>query len=359
MWKSMNTFNTKLSVEGENFCINGRRTHQNRLYHGKSIEGLLFCVRAVQATFDDENWPGVERYDAGIGPRSFVYPDTGQWDAERNIEEFCAALPSWKDHGISAVSLCFEGGRPMQNVWKTRCDPQPWLNTAFNSDGSLKPKHARRMEKCVAELDRLGMVAIVGLFYFGQTSRLENEDAVLRAVREGAEFVSGLNRQNVILEIANEVALDWQSYHYLQFRNLALEKIHHLIRFAQDICERKIPVSASLLASQVPTPELVRTADLVIPHGNDLGASGHIRKIEYIRNMPAYRENPKPILFNEASADLTDFQAALESHVSWGYYDHGTNDYTNGFQAPPVNWSINTHQKRAFFERVRDITCSG
>jgi len=350
---------TVLTIEGETFHINGRPTYAGRRYHGRSVEGLLFCVRAVQATFDDENWPAVRSYDAGVGPRSFAYPDSGQWDAERNVEEFCAALPSWKAHGISAVVLCFQGGRPMLNVWKTRCDPQPWINVGFEPDGRLKPAYARRMARCIAALDALGMVALVSFFYFGQTARLENDDAIRRAIREGTEFLAGLNRKNIVIEIANEVALDWQSYHYLQFRSLALENVHHLVRFAQEVCNRALPVSASLLASQVPTPDLVRAADLILPHGNDLGPDGHVRKIEQVRAMPEFAEHPKPIFFNEASADVVDFQAAFESRVSWGYYDHGVNDYVNGFQAPPVNWSINTFAKRAFFERVRDITSSG
>jgi hypothetical protein len=48
--------------------------------------------------------------------------------------------------------------------------------------------------------------------------------------------------------------------------------------------------------------------------------------------------------------------AAFENYASWGYYDQGKNDYINGFQSPPVNWSINTEKKKAFFELLRKIT---
>jgi len=347
---------TVLSIRGESFHLNGRPTYAGRSHHGRLVEGRLFCVRAVQATFDDENWPAIKSYDVGAGVRSFAYPDTQKWDAERNVDEFCAALPEWKAHGISAVVLSFQGGRPMLNVWKMRCDAQPWINVGFEPDGRLKPAYARRMERCIAALDQLGMVAVVSFFYFGQTARLQDDDAIAHAIREGTEFLAGLNRKNIIIEIANEVALDWQSYHYLQFRSLALENVHHHVRFAQELCGRSMPVTASLLASQLPTGDLVRTSDLILPHGNDLGPEGHVRKTQLIRAMPEFIENPKPIFFNEASADLPDFQAALESRASWGYYDHGVNDYVNGFQAPPVNWSISTCAKRAYFERVRDIT---
>lgn len=355
----MTETSTVVGIDGERFCINGQPTYAGRRYNGRPIEGLLFCVRAAQATFDDENWPSIKTYDLGTGPRSFAYPDSVTWDAERNVEEFCAALPSWKAHGISAVSLSFQGGRPIKNVWKTRCDAQPWINSGFSPDGALKPDYARRMERCIAALDRLGMVASVSFFYFGQTPRLDGEDAVRRAIREGTEFLAGLRHRNVLIEIAQEVALDWQTYHYLQFRSLSLENIHHHIAFAQTVCDRRIPISASLQAPFDPTGDLVRTADFVLPHGNDLGPLGHVQKVRRIRAMPEYQQRPKPIFFNEASASLVDLQAALSEGVSWSFYDHGANDYVNGFQSPPVNWTINTHEKAAFFERVRDITGAG
>jgi hypothetical protein len=64
--------------------------------------------------------------------------------------------------------------------------------------------------------------------------------------------------------------------------------------------------------------------------------------------------------------------------VSWGYYDQGfageggwhgdawvdfrahpresRYQELSGFQTPPVNWTINTEFKRAFFNRVAEIT---
>ena len=72
--------------------------------------------------------------------------------------------------------------------------------------------------------------------------------------------------------------------------------------------------------------------------------------------MAAYRARPQPIIINEASTDVACLDACLASYASWGYYDHGKNDYRDGYQSPPINWTINTPAKRAFFERVRQIT---
>jgi hypothetical protein len=44
--------------------------------------------------------------------------------------------------------------------------------------------------------------------------------------------------------------------------------------------------------------------------------------------------------------------------VGWGYYDNGLTNYRDGFQAPPVNWQINTPVKWQFFEQVARLTGS-
>jgi len=49
---------------------------------------------------------------------------------------------------------------------------QLWHNSAFAADGSLRPAYMRRLEKVLDRADELGMVVILGLFYFGQDERL-------------------------------------------------------------------------------------------------------------------------------------------------------------------------------------------
>ena len=93
--------------------------------------------------------------------------------------------------------------------------------------------------------------------------------------------------------------------------------------------------------------------------------------------MPAYRENPKPIVVNEDSIGIPNMDVAWRNAVSWGYFDQGfggpdawhdvymdfrtrprekTYAELSGFQTPPVNWGINTEPKRAFFRRVAEVT---
>src|SRR6185295_19524751 len=66
---------TTVSVVGDEFYINGRPTYEGRYWQGHKVQGLLLNSRMVQGIFDDRNKETVTQW---------AYPDTGQWDAERN-----------------------------------------------------------------------------------------------------------------------------------------------------------------------------------------------------------------------------------------------------------------------------------
>lgn len=152
---------TKVSIVGEDFQINGELTYPGRQWQGHRVEGLLLNSRMVQAVFDDRNPDTAQRW---------AYPDTGQWDAERNVDEFIAAMPLWKAHGLLAVTVNFQGGSPEGYSKK-----QTWLTGAFASNGDLRPEYAARMARVLNAADKLGMVVIVGYFYFGQDQHLIDE----------------------------------------------------------------------------------------------------------------------------------------------------------------------------------------
>jgi hypothetical protein len=59
-----------VSIQGEQFLINGTPTYKGRTWNGKRVEGLLLNARMVQAIFDDLNPETVGRW---------AYPDTKKW----------------------------------------------------------------------------------------------------------------------------------------------------------------------------------------------------------------------------------------------------------------------------------------
>ena len=80
---------TTISIEEDKFHIDGKVTYRGRTFRDYPIEGLLMNSRMIQGTYDDVNPETVDRW---------AYPDTGKWDAERNVTEFIDALPIYRDH---------------------------------------------------------------------------------------------------------------------------------------------------------------------------------------------------------------------------------------------------------------------
>ena len=165
---------TKLSIAGEKFLLNGVPSHEGRVYDGRDVEGLLFNVRAVQATFDDATEATRDQW---------AYPDTGVWDAERNVRELCDALPAWRDHGVLAFTVNLQGGGPryLPEVY------QAFDNNGFKPSGDLKRSYADRMARVIATADELGMVVILGIFYWVHVGGLEGDGAVYRAAESALQ----------------------------------------------------------------------------------------------------------------------------------------------------------------------------
>ena len=342
---------TQVAIDGEDFLINGQRTYPGRVWHGQRIEGMLFNSRMVQATFDDLNPDTRDRWS---------YPDTGVWDAERNVREFLDALPEYRRHGLLAVTLNLQGGCP-ESYGKI----QPWINTAFDAYGRLRPAYLERLGRVLNRIDELGMVAIVGLFYFAQDERLLDEAAVRAAVDNAVGWLLAGGYTNVIVEIANECDVPRFEHEILQPK-----RIHELIEQVREITQdgRRLPVGTSYRGRSVPGEKVLAVSDLALLHGNGVTEPSFIA--EMVRQTRALSTNrPMPIVFNEddhysfdqASNNLV---VATTNHASWGYFDAGPgagghtarSDYVEGFQNVPVNWRINTPRKRAFFELVQQIT---
>ncbi|HEY5550248.1 MAG TPA: hypothetical protein VIK52_00050, partial [Opitutaceae bacterium] len=206
---------TVVTIDADKFLINGRPTYEGREWRGQSVEGLLMNARLVQATFDDLNPATAQRW---------AYPDTGRWDAERNVREFLAAMPEWRRHGLLAFTVNFQGGSP-----EGYSREQPWENNAFDPDGALRTAYAERMRRVIDFADELGMVVILGYFYFGQDQRLADEAAVVRAVDEATRWVLAHGWRNVIIEVNNECDVGAWDHEILK-----PARVHELIERVRD-----------------------------------------------------------------------------------------------------------------------------
>lgn len=337
---------TAVSIVNDEFHINGRPTYEGRTWNGNKIQGLLMNSRMVQGIFDDRNSETVHRW---------AYPDTGKWDAERNTREFIAAMPEWRRHGLLAFTINLQGGSPQGYSRE-----QPWHNSAIESDGSLRTDYLSRLERILDKADELGMVAILGYFYFGQDERLKDEAAVIRAVDNATQWLLAKGYRNVLVEINNESNVRYD--HAI----LKPDRVHELIEHVKNARRdgHRLLVSTSYGGGTIPKENVVRTADYLLLHGNGVSDPDKIAEmVRKTRQVPGYR--PMPILFNED--DHFDFDkpknnyvAAVGEYASWGYFDFRMKgeSFDQGYQSVPANWSISSERKRGFFDLTKKITGS-
>ena len=333
---------TEVSIRSDGFLLNGKPTYSERFYRGKKIEGLLLNVRAVQGIFDDRNPQTRQRW---------AYPDTGAWDAERNTREFVAALPQWRKKGVLAFTINLQGGSP-----EGYSKAQPWENTAIDPDGNLRPDYMSRLARVLDRADELGMVAIVGYFYFGQDQRVKDEAAVRRAVVNATNWLLDGGYRNVLVEIDNECNV--RSYDH---EILKPPRVPELIEVVKRTTKggRRLLVGTSFGGGTPATAGVIKASDFILLHGNGPDDPARIRRmIQTTRSTEGYR--PMPVLINEDDHfrfDAADshFMTALEEYVSWGFFEPGLSNYSDGYQCPPVNWGINTELKRQFFAKAKEV----
>ena len=370
---------TIISISGDAWLIDGRPTYAGRNHRGWNVEGLLMNSRMTNAVFDDEN---------PVTRHIWAYPETGDWDSNRNTDEFIAQLPAYRAHGLLAVTVNLQGGSPTgyyrqhlfravqdslgidasdDEIWAglPSADSQPWHNSAFKSDGNLKTDFMDRAERIIAACDRLGMVVVLGYFYFGQDERLDDETAVCNAVDNATRWVQESGYRNVLIEINNETNVPRYEHEILQPHRVSelieRAKSHHL-------GGRRLLVGTSYGGGRVPDDDVVAASDYIMLHGNGVTDPSRIAEmVTETRALPRY--SPKPILFTEDDHfdfDKPDnnFISALSAYASWGYFDPGDaaggtsvfGDYRDGYQNIPINWTINTPRKRAFFDLLNQIT---
>jgi hypothetical protein len=344
---------TRIEIRGEDFWIDGQPTYQGRTWNGHRIEGLLFNSRMVQATFDDLN-PDTRHL--------WAYPDTGEWDADRNVREFVEMVPEYRRHGLLAVTINLQGGHP-----RGYHGLQPWINTAFTAFGELRPAYMDRVRRVLDRLDEAGMVAIVGLYYFGQDERLYDEAAIRRGVDNATGWLLDGGWQNIVVEVNNECNVRRYEHEILQ-----PHRVHELIEQVKGLTKdgRRLLVGTSYGGRTIPGEQVLAVSDLALVHGNGVTDPAYIGEM-VTRTRELMKGGPIPVVFNEDDhfdfdRPVNNLRVAVEHHASWGYYDPGEGaggrpaigDYVEGYQNVPTNWRINTDRKRGFFNLIREITGS-
>lgn len=337
---------TAVTIAGDSFLINGRPTYAGRTWKGHSIEGLLLNARMVQGIFDDLNPATASQW---------IYPDTGKWDAERNTNEFVAAMPLWRRNGMLAFTINLQGGSPYGYS-----KDQPWENSAFDGSGALRPAYMARLERILNRADELGMVVIVGYFYFGQDMRLRDETAVIRATENATRWLLKHGWRNVMVEVNNECG---PSFHHEILKPARIEELIARVKMTRRN-GRRLLVGTSFRGGVIPNVPEVRVSDFLLLHGNGIAKPEKIAEmVRKTRAVAGY--TVKPILFNEDDHFNFDepennMTAALGEHASWGYFDYRMKGegFEDGYQSVPTDWGIGSARKKGFFHLLAQVTGS-
>ncbi|MEM6691899.1 MAG: hypothetical protein AAF664_20890, partial [Planctomycetota bacterium] len=261
-----------VSIDRDQFLIDGELTYQGRYWNGKKVEGLLLNARLVQGIFDDEN-PDTR----GL----FRYPDTGLWDADRNTNEFVEAMSVWATHGLNSFTINLQGGSP------TGYGNKAWKNSAFNEAGDLKPAYMDRLARILDKAEELRMIPIVGYFYFGQDQNLRDEEAVLNAVDNATRWILEKGYRNVLVEVNNECSV--QSWDHEILRS---GRVHELIERvkATEVDGHRLLVSTSYKGRDIPGNDVASISDFILLHGNGVRDPQFIKTmVETTRGLDGYR----------------------------------------------------------------------
>ncbi len=341
--KSPKAKQTIVSIKGDKFLINGQYTYKGRSWQGHSIEGLLMNSRMVQGIFDDSN-------PATAG--QWVYPDTKKWDPDRNTNEFIIAMDEWYAKGLLAFTINLQGGSPVGY------GNNGWNNTAIDPKGELKADYMNRLEKILNRANEKGMVVILGIYYFGQDQVLENEAAVIKGLDNTINWLFSKNYRNILIEINNEANVKYD--HDI----LKPERVHELIQHGKSTEKEgyRFLTGTSYGGGTIPRENVVQTSDFLLIHGNGVKDPARIAEmVRQTKDVKGYR--PMPILFNEDDhfnfdQPSNNFVEAVKAFASWGYFDYRMKDegFDDGYQSVPVNWGISSPRKKAFFNKLEEIT---
>ena len=315
---------TVAGVSGARWTINGRLT-----YPGTPAEGTLQSLRAAQAIFDDEN-PETRRW--------WAYPDTGVWDPERNVGEFLAMLPRYREAGITMITISLMGGTPYRRELGAAFGEttfygtgQPQRASGFSADGTaIKPAWADRAARVIDAADRLGMIVNLEVLYWGQYHLLTGTQGQFNAVRTAASWVRDNGWRSVVLELSNES------------NNNNVHELYPVAKRAHP--DLLVGTAMSPVNRFRFDPSWWEIADFTFLHANgrtDEEIRGDVAAARALTDAPLHVNEDSHWRITQSRFDMLN---ALG--VGNGYYDQ------EGYQSPPVDWSIASGHQRAFFAKV-------
>ncbi len=264
---------TKVQIDGTRWRINDRLTNE-----GSACEGLLMNVRMVNSTFEDSSKP--------------------DFDAEKNTDEFIKQIPNYAAQGVNAFTLCLQGGMPGY---------ERAVNSAFRSDGTLRPEYLQRVERVIRACDEHAVVVILGLYYQRQSKMLKDERAIRAGIVNAIHWIQVCQFSNVVVEVANEYSHNGFVHKVIRDHQGQAS----LVRLAKATAPELL-VTTSGIGDGVIDQEVAEACDFLTPHWNNT-------KVEEIASrLKTLRRFNKPIVCNEDDKTGALAVAALNVTVENG-----------------------------------------
>lgn len=354
-----NTADTSVSINGDKFEINGVPTYQGRIWNSSLVEGLLLNSRMVNGAYDDLDG----------SPPSGMLP----WDPRANTEDYIANMDDWRAQGLLGIGLNFQGGSNRCNGLHGDGQSSSVDNNPFGQNGteafddwyanqdSGYARYLARIGSIIRQADDLGMVVILGLFYFGQDETLNDEAAVVAAVDAATDWILDNGWTNVIIEVNNESNIGYN--HAILQPSRVDELIARIQQRSSGVSGAHLPdghllVSTSGGGGYDPQDDWIQQSDFVLLHGNGQSASGVHSMVDAVRAETVWQANPKPIVFNEDSTSLPNFEAAVEKYASWGFFDN--NGYQCVYDGNETNrWTLASATESGYWPLVAEIAGVG
>lgn len=266
------------------------------ILEGSPAEGLLTNVRMVNAVFED----------AGPSAKDHLQ----DFDPDENTRRFIEQMPDYYAQGVRAFTVSLQGGMPGY---------EGAVNTAFNSDGSLRQSYLDRVARVIQAADQQGMVIILSCFYQRQHSHeyaLEGKQAIFDAVENVVRWIVKEEFSNVVLEISNEYAHGgfnrWKDGEWLKSDSAQVELIGHAKSIAPNLL-----VSTSGMGSGRVSQVIAQASDFIIIHFNRTPISLIPERIASARSYG------KPVVCNEddkvGKIGAEAARVSVQAGAGWGF----------------------------------------
>jgi hypothetical protein len=312
---------TIITAEGSDLLINGKKTYSELDSCKSEYHGLLMNVRFIQALFDEKNDPS--RYNRF----------TRIFDPDKNTDNLIQELQNWYDVGVRAITVGMQGGGPCNTINNFTNEVNP-----YSKDGtSIDSNTLKRLVNLVEAADKIGMVIILSYFYGSMTRFLEDDEAVVNAVKTTSNFIRDKKYTNIIIEIANEHNINDFAIHPILKNEKGIVTLMEIARRESG----NMMVGCSGTGGYF-SELITKNSDCILMHSNNLTKTEFYNMILKCKEVAPNR----PIVFNEDSAASSRLEVAFDQHVSWGYYNNMSK------QEPPTNWSIMKGEDEVFAAKL-------